>query len=91
MATTLSEYIRSDLKRRLVAGQGPPAGLTLDALARHYGVSHTPVRRALRSLVAEGVLWRGGGGRIGVGPSAGGGRLAWGLSRFNTGRTLQGG
>jgi DNA-binding GntR family transcriptional regulator len=68
--STISEYIRSDLTSRIGSELGPPADLTLSALAKHYGVSFTPVREALRALVAEGVLRKHENGRVLVNPSA---------------------
>jgi DNA-binding GntR family transcriptional regulator len=38
----------------------------LTALSRHYGVSFTPVREALRDLVSDGMLLRGHNGRVRV-------------------------
>jgi DNA-binding GntR family transcriptional regulator len=64
MTTTISDHIKRDLSGRIGSGLGPPADLTLSALARHYGVSFTPVRGALRDLVAEGVLQKGENGRV---------------------------
>jgi DNA-binding GntR family transcriptional regulator len=65
---TISAYIRSDLLARIGSDLGPPAEMTLSALARHYGVSFTPVREALRTMVAEGVLLKQGNGRVCVNP-----------------------
>ena len=76
MATTLSETIRRDLSDRILSDLGPPAALSLPALSRHYGVSFTPVREALRDLIAEGVLLRRGNGRVGVNPRPRKGRRA---------------
>ncbi|TDE53993.1 FadR family transcriptional regulator [Nonomuraea mesophila] len=46
-----------DLGRRILGGD-PDAGGTLDptALARHYGVSHTVMREALKTLAAKGLV-----------------------------------
>jgi DNA-binding GntR family transcriptional regulator len=68
MLATISDYIRRDLSSRLGTEAGPPADLTLHALARHYGVSLTPVRQALGHLIAEGVLLKQGNGRVRVNP-----------------------
>jgi DNA-binding GntR family transcriptional regulator len=64
MTTTISDHIKRDLSGRIDSGLGPPANLTLDALARHYGVSFSPVREAVRGLVSEGVLAKGENGRL---------------------------
>ena len=61
---TIREYIQRDLRDRLRSGTAAPSDLTLNALARHYRVSLTPVREALRDLVAEGVLIKGDDGRV---------------------------
>ncbi len=61
---TIREYIGRDLRDRLWSGTAAPADLTLNALARHYRVSLTPVREALRDLVNEGVLVKEEGGRV---------------------------
>src|SRR5262249_37557751 len=50
MTTTISDHIKHDLASRIERGLGPPAELTLTALSRHYGVSFTPVREAIRDL-----------------------------------------
>jgi DNA-binding GntR family transcriptional regulator len=62
--TTLSDHIERDLSGRIGSGFGPPSALTLAALARHYGVSFTPVREAVRGLVSKGVLQKRSNGRI---------------------------
>lgn len=64
LMTTLSDHIEHDLCGRIGSGLGPPTELTLTALSRHYGVSFTPVREALRELVSQGVLLKGANGRI---------------------------
>lgn len=61
---TIREYIQRDLRARLRSGTAAPLDLTLNALARHYRVSLTPIRAALRNLVAEGVLIKEDGGRV---------------------------
>ncbi len=64
----MSAYIREDLKARIHAGAGLPARLTLDELARHYGVSFTPVRSAVRELIRERLLRKHPNGRLDVNP-----------------------
>jgi DNA-binding GntR family transcriptional regulator len=61
---TIREYIGRDLRDRLRSGTAAPSDLTLNALARHYRVSLTPVREALRDLVNEGALVKEEGGRV---------------------------
>ncbi|MEM9796167.1 MAG: GntR family transcriptional regulator [Pseudomonadota bacterium] len=53
------------LRTRIMHGEvGPGEALTLRAIGRDYGVSTTPVREALRRLVAEGALSLSASGRI---------------------------
>jgi DNA-binding GntR family transcriptional regulator len=66
MSTTMSEYIRQDVRERLASPGGLPCGLTLPALARHYGTSFTPVREAVRALLAEGSLVKQENGRLAI-------------------------
>jgi DNA-binding GntR family transcriptional regulator len=60
---TLAEYIRKDLRARILGGRVPPR-LTLRDLAESYGVSFTPVRRAVEALVREDLLRRQGNRRL---------------------------
>ncbi len=60
----IATYIRNDLGSRLEAGRQLPAELTLDALARHYEVSYTPVRTAIAALTEDGLLTRKSNGRL---------------------------
>jgi DNA-binding GntR family transcriptional regulator len=64
MPSTIGGFIKSDLAERLRTGQGVPKALTLQALSHHYRVSLTPVREAVRELVACGVLVKGSNGRL---------------------------
>ena len=64
MSATIREFIKEDLVRRLGSEPATTAGLTIPALARRYGVSFTPVRAALRDLVAEGILLKQANGRV---------------------------
>ncbi len=66
MSGTISQYIERDLAGRIGTDQLLPAPLTLHSLSRHYGVSPTPVREAIRRLLAEGILIRQGNGRLDV-------------------------
>lgn len=65
---TLASFIQHDLANRIEAGQGLPEPLTLDALARHYRVSFTPVRRAVGELVSQRYIEKDEQGRLSVGP-----------------------
>lgn len=64
MQETLAARIERDLRECARRGAPPPSPLTLHALAGHYGVSPTPVRRAVDSLVRDGVLRRRPNGRL---------------------------
>ena len=66
MSATISQYIERDLAGRIGTNQDLPTQLTLHSLSRHYGVSPTPVREAIRRLLADGVLVRQGNGRLDV-------------------------
>jgi DNA-binding GntR family transcriptional regulator len=70
MPTTMSAYIRQDLKSRIGSLESLPFALTLTALAGHYAVSFTPVREAVRDLVGEGVLLKHENGRLAINPRA---------------------
>ena len=62
----LAERIFEDLCSRIESQQGPPCRLTFSALSKHYGVSLTPVRTAVKQLVAEGYLLTLDNGRLQV-------------------------
>jgi DNA-binding GntR family transcriptional regulator len=66
MSGTISQYIERDLAGRIGTDQLLPAPLTLHSLSRHYGVSWTPVRAAIRRLLADGILVRHTNGRLEV-------------------------
>ena len=53
---TWVDYIRGDLQAHIAAGGPLPAPLTLHGLSGHYAVSMTPIRRAVRELIADGYL-----------------------------------
>lgn len=50
MTETITEYIQRDLRARLQTEGEFPEDQTLETLSRHYRVSVTPVRRAVRAL-----------------------------------------
>lgn len=64
-----AEIYQALLSRILVADLGPGARLTIDALAREFGVSQTPVREALHRLDAEGIVVRNHLSGYRVGPT----------------------
>jgi DNA-binding GntR family transcriptional regulator len=66
---TLSSYIQRDLKSHIGSGRDLPFALTLQGIAAHYGVSLTPVRVAIRALVAQHYLQKGSNGRLVVNPA----------------------
>lgn len=68
MSATLTLYIRRDLEQRIRRGEPFGAELTLEGLASQYGVSATPVRRAIDELVADGWLLRQENRRLVVNP-----------------------
>ncbi len=68
MQATISEFIERDLADRIGSEAGVPAPLTITALSNHYGVSATPVREAVRKLVAAGVLVKQQNGRLRIEP-----------------------
>jgi DNA-binding GntR family transcriptional regulator len=74
MSATISQYIERDLAGRIGTDQVLPAALTLPSLSRHYGVSSTPVREAIRRLLAAGVLVRQNNGRLNVNRASRGAR-----------------
>lgn len=59
------ETLYRSLRSRIMLGEVPPGqALTLRGLAQEYHVSMTPVREAVRRLVAEGALAMSGSGRM---------------------------
>jgi DNA-binding GntR family transcriptional regulator len=62
----LAERIFEDLCTRIESGNPPPCKLTFSALSDHYGVSLTPVRTAVKQLVAQGYLATLDNGRMQV-------------------------
>lgn len=61
---TFSSYIQKDLKAYIKTGDDLPFELTLTGIAEHYGVSLTPVRAAVRDLIAEQYLQKASNGRL---------------------------
>jgi DNA-binding GntR family transcriptional regulator len=61
---TLTAHIKNDLKCRLQGGVELPAPLTLESIAKLYGVSFTPVRTAVAELIADGILSKGANRRL---------------------------
>jgi len=62
---TLSAYIREDLKARILRGT-MEGTVTLRGLSLRYGVSLTPVREAIASLVRERILRKRESGRLDI-------------------------
>jgi DNA-binding GntR family transcriptional regulator len=65
---TISQYIRKDLGERISQGDLASIRLSLPGLSEHYGVSASPVREAIRKLVADGLLVRRPNGRLEISP-----------------------
>ena len=65
------EYIAEDLRIRARSESPLPCKLTLPALAAHFGVSLTPVRRAVTQLLTDGLLEKLPNGRLSVVPAKG--------------------
>jgi DNA-binding GntR family transcriptional regulator len=63
---TLSDTVYADLAARIESGGAPPAKLTFAELAKYYGVSLTPVRKAVERLLDEGFLVTCDNGRLAV-------------------------
>ncbi len=61
---SISQTIYAELKDALLGQQKLPCALTLNALSEHYQVSSMPVRQAIESLLAEGLLTRNDNGRL---------------------------
>ena len=53
----LSEHLRESIEEEIATGRLPPGYRLEEAeLARRFGVSRTPIREALRSLLGEGLV-----------------------------------
>lgn len=64
----LTDYIAEDLRGRIRSGVRLPCAVSLPALAKHYGVSLTPVRGAVAHLLSEGCIEKLPNGRLAVVP-----------------------
>lgn len=63
--TAAHDRLYRALRLQIMYGEIPPGqALTLRGLAKQYGVSMTPVREALRRLIAEGALMLSSSGRV---------------------------
>ncbi|MHC0054807.1 GntR family transcriptional regulator [Actibacterium sp. D379-3] len=63
--TAAHEHVYRTLRTRIMHGElTPGAALTLRGVGRQFGVSMTPVREAVRRLVAEGALTLSSSGRV---------------------------
>ena len=57
LRVTLAEQLHEQLKEGIIDGTRPPSSrLNIDALAREFGVSSTPIREALARLEQEGLV-----------------------------------
>ena len=65
----LTDYIAEDLRGRIRSGVRLPCAVSLPALAKHYGVSLTPVRGAVAQLLADGCIEKLPNGRLAVVPA----------------------
>jgi DNA-binding GntR family transcriptional regulator len=63
---TLAEIVFDDLAARIESKSDPPCKLTYSELSKHYQVSLTPVRTAIKQLVSDGYLVTLDNGRLQV-------------------------
>lgn len=64
-ATAAHDRVYRAMRTRIMHGQiAPGQAMTLRGIGREFGVSMTPVREALRRLVAEGALQLSSSGRV---------------------------
>lgn len=63
-----ANYIKNDLKNRIVSGKGLDGKITLHGLAEHYKVSITPVRVAIEEAIKEGFIRKLSNGRLVIVP-----------------------
>lgn len=68
MTSTLSQQIECDLREAVCLGKAPDYPLTLNGVAKHFGVSIQPVRTAVNTLLEERWLLRGAQGRLAMNP-----------------------
>ena len=59
----LASRIEKDLSAQLLSNS-LSCPLTMDGLSQHYGVSYTPVRKALNGLIEEGLIRKKENGRL---------------------------
>jgi DNA-binding GntR family transcriptional regulator len=59
----LASRIEKDLSAQLLSNS-LSCPLTMDGLSRHYGVSYTPIRKALNGLIEEGLIRKKENGRL---------------------------
>jgi len=63
---SIATFIKQDLIAGIRSGEIGPDRLTLNSLSKRYRVSATPVRMAVRELIAEKYLKKGNNGRLAV-------------------------
>ena len=59
-------FIKDDIRKRIGSGKPLPCKLTLQALAKHYNVSLTPIRQAVAELIKQGYLEKQSNGRLAI-------------------------
>ena len=60
----LSAQIKQEIGSRLERLEDLPAPLTVEGLSKHYGVSYTPVRKAISELIEDGLIRKKNNGRL---------------------------
>jgi DNA-binding GntR family transcriptional regulator len=63
---TWVNYIVEDLSQKASSGKLPQS-LTLQALSAEYGISTTPIRKAIDILIAKGVIVKNSQNRLSIG------------------------
>lgn len=61
---TWTNFIINDIESRVLSGKHLPVKLTLNSLCSEYGVSISPVRKAVEILIKRGVFIKNKGGRL---------------------------